>query len=211
MAGHTSYEQQEPQRSRLQKGLMNLCSEIGYDRVDLQMLLNRSGVKEAEFRREFADLDDCFYQFYREKVEEFKERLLRALQAAEGWRARLRASAYTLFEYLAEDRRRAYFVTVAIRSADERSLRLMSEMLEEQFDLIDEGSRERSGPNSISRSTAEAIGGAAFNQIYQLVAGPGTEADAAETIPATLYAATLPYLGEEMALEELRAPPPQLP
>jgi hypothetical protein len=135
-----------------------------------------------------------------------------ALDAAcvgvESWRGRLRATAYATLEILTEDEAVTNFVINAVRYG-ERSRLMVEEAVNSLFDLLDEGRAERSDPEAISRATAESLGSSIFAQIYS-AAGLGL-AIRAEVVPQMLYTALLPYLGPEVAAEELAIPPPPPP
>ena len=49
---------------------------------------------------------------------------------------------------------------------------------------------------SLSRSTAESVGGGVFNQFFPRLTAPRS---AEEIVPQMMYAAVLPYLGPEAA------------
>jgi hypothetical protein len=84
---------------------------------------------------------------------------------------------------------------------------LMGQAFEELFDLIDRGRDERSLPGEISRATAEGIGGTIFTQMYAAYEEGSIEAVRAK-IPEMMYMAVRPYLGEQVAAEELRQAAP---
>jgi hypothetical protein len=79
--------------------------------------------------------------------------------------------------------------------------------MEALVEFIDLGRKELDDPESLTRATAEAVGGAIFSRIRSEI-----EADETDTLPALLpkmmYMAVLPYLGPEAAAEELKTAPP---
>jgi hypothetical protein len=79
---------------------------------------------------------------------------------------------------------------------------LLGQSYERLFDLIDLGRRERRLRGSISRATAEAIGGTIFFQMYASYQAGSVDAVRAR-VPEMMYVAVLPYLGAEAAEEEL--------
>jgi hypothetical protein len=106
------------------------------------------------------------------------------------WRARLRSSTYSLYRQLVEHPR----------------LPLDAEV-EELVGLIDEGRAEPASPPTLTRITAEALGGAISRKLWfaALRDQPSSES---ELVPMLMYMAVLPYMGPDCAAEELRAPPP---
>lgn len=103
------------------------------------------------------------------------------------WRTRLRAAVYALCrEPMALSKERE---------------------LERLADLIDEGRAELGAPASLTRVTAEALGGAIFLEL-RWGALPENSRPESELVPTLMYSAVLPYAGPESAAEELRTPPP---
>jgi len=192
---------------RLREALLDLCAERGYAGLDLQELLDRAGVDEAAFQRHYADLDACFNAVLAEVYGEFFASAQEAVAGEQGWRDRMRATAYALLRFLRRDERVAHLAAVDAQAAGEGAQRLFLETFNRLVDLIDEGSAEASGPDSPSRATALGVGGVVFARIQEAVA-EGELALGEEEIPELMYGAVFPYLGAEAAAEELRIPPP---
>jgi hypothetical protein len=142
--------------------------------------------------------------------EELLEQIATAVAELASWRERLRTAAYTMLAYLAEDERRAHVAVVDAYDGGERLQREIHKFFLYAFELIDQG-RAESGPGRrpLSRATAEAISGAISLQIRSGF-GPGWIEEARARVPELMYAAVLPYLGQEAAAEELRIPPPEI-
>lgn len=140
------------------------------------------------------------------------DRYHRLAEAARGdlreWRARLRVTTYTLYRFLGEDDRRRHRLLVELRIAGERPAQLIAEEIEAFAGLIDEGRALPSAPPSLTRATAEAVGGAVFHELYLVTARRGPLPAEGALIPLLLYSVVLPYLGADAASEELRTPPP---
>jgi hypothetical protein len=106
-----------------------------------------------------------------------------------GWRERLRLAAYALY------RRRGRHAAFPAEAE-----------VEALVDLIDEGRTEQDAPASLTRVTAEALGGAILHELRRAArAGSPPES---ELVPTLMYMAVLPYGGADAAAEELRTPPP---
>ena len=112
------------------------------------------------------------------------------LAPAPDWRLRLRAAAYALY------RRR------------DRSLLPVEGEVERLVELIDAGRAEPTAPASLTRLTAEALGGAISSQLCFAAGRDGHPSPEEELVPPLLYTAVLPYIGADAAAEELRAQPP---
>jgi AcrR family transcriptional regulator len=197
----------EVEVQRLREALLDLCAERGYKKLKLKHLLERAEVDEESFHRLYADLDACFAAVLGEIYSEFFKRATAAVAGQRGWRDRMRATAYALLRFLREDERVARFAAVEVSHAGDEAQRHFEGTFNRLVDLIDEGSGEPGGPESLSRSTALGIGGVVFARIQQAVAEDEL-ALGEEEIPELMYAAVFPYLGAEAAAEELRIPPP---
>jgi AcrR family transcriptional regulator len=195
-------------RARIRRALIDLCYEQGLPATALPDLLARAGVDEETFHRHFADLEDCFFQVYREELERFRRESAAARARWVSWRDRLRATAYTLYRFLAADDRIRWLTVVEVRRASERAQLLIGEEIEVLFELLDEGRSERP-EGGVTRATAESIGGGMFTQMWVIAADKGPMPPEEETVPQLMSMAVLPYLGEEAAREELEIPPPE--
>jgi AcrR family transcriptional regulator len=191
---------------RLREGLLDLCAERGYDKLKLKELLERTEIDEVEFHRRYPDLDACFAAVLGEIYDEFFVQAQEAVAAEQGWRDRMRATAYALLRFLRRDERVARFAAVEVQYAGSAAQVPFLETFNRLVDLIDEGSGEADGAESFSRATALGIGGVLFARLQEAVAE--NELDLVEEVPQLMYAAVFPYLGAEAAEEELRIPPP---
>jgi AcrR family transcriptional regulator len=196
-----------PGRARLLDSLTELCYEVGYRQLTLAALLERAGVTSTVFHRYFSDLEDCFCAAYVRPRDELIDQIEAAIADKPAWRDRIRATAYVMVRFLARDPGVTHLVSIEVRAVGERATLLVTEAMRYFYDLIDEG-RDQRADSSISRATAESVGGGIWGQIYSAIdqGAPLTE----EAVPNLLYSAVLPYLGPEAAAEELRIPPPPL-
>jgi AcrR family transcriptional regulator len=194
------------ERSRLLDALTELSYEVGYSGLTVCALLERAAVSRADFYRYFSDLEDCFCAAYIRARDRLFSRIEAAVAEQPTWRQQTRATAYVMVRFLREDPKLTQLSVVEVRSAGERATLLFTQAARRLFDLLDAGRAEGGGSDSVSRATAESVGGGIFAQIFDAVeqGQPLTE----EAVPGLLYAAILPYLGPEAAAEELRLPPP---
>lgn len=126
----------------------------------------------------------------------------------QGWRDRVRASAYEMLCFLRADERRARLMTVEVLSAGTRAQLIRDQGMQPFFDLIDMGRNELPDPSSLSRATAVSIGGAIYKRMQTAIeAGDLSVGD--RLVPELMYTVILPYLGPEAALAELNMPPPE--
>jgi len=107
------------------------------------------------------------------------------------WRSRLRAATYALY-----------------RDLGEGSAPPVEDEIEGLVDLIDEGRAEPTAPPTLTRVTAEALGGAICHEMFFSAVREGSLSPESELVPPLMYAAVLPYAGAASAAEELRIPAP---
>jgi AcrR family transcriptional regulator len=198
----------ESKDERIREALLDLCYEHGFAEVTAEELCRRAGVDRAVFDRRYTDLEECFLHFYEPEMQSFCRRMTSAGEGHAGWRDRLRATAYDLLRFIREDERRTSFVMVEARAGGERAQLIFAEGIKPLFDLVDEGRQEMDDPDSLSRSTAEQIAGGIFNEIYAAVGRRESFEVGPKVIPQMMYVAVLPYLGHDVAVEELSIPPP---
>jgi AcrR family transcriptional regulator len=195
------------EQGRLREALLDLCVEQGYADLRLEAVLERAGVDSVTFHRDYVDLDALFAAVLGQVYGEFFERAQDAVEGQVGWRDRMRATAYALLRFLRADERVARLAAVEAQHGGEGALRLFVQTFNRLVDLLDEGSAEAGGPDSLSRATALGIGGVVFARVQEAVA-EGELGLGEEEIPELMYAAVFPYLGAEAADEELHIPPP---
>jgi AcrR family transcriptional regulator len=192
---------------RLREALLDLCAERGYKKLKLKDLLERAGMGKEEFRRHYSDLDACFAAVVGEIYDEFFERAQQAVEGLDGWRDRIRATAYAWLRFLRADERVTRLAVVEVQYAGKDAQRHFQRTFNRLIELIDEGSSEADGPESPGLATAIGVGGVVFTRVQEAVT-KGELDLGEEEIPQLMYGLVFPYLGAEAAEEELRIPPP---
>jgi AcrR family transcriptional regulator len=142
---------------------------------------------------------------FKEALAEFFRRVMPAFAAESTWREQIRGVAYTVFDFVHEDRERARLMLVDTLAAGEQATVMREQGLELLVELIDQGRNELEDPDSVSRATAEAIAGTVHRQIRVAVQ---SDRVVPELVPKLLYNVVLPYCGAEAAKEELTRPRP---
>jgi AcrR family transcriptional regulator len=205
----TALPELPPERfARLRVALIDLSYERGFQTLGEEEVCERAGLDLATFHRYYLDLPDCFFHVYRAELRRYQAEAEAARRQAPDWRGRLRATAYALYRFLAGDQKLRHFNVVEVRGADERTQLLLGAEIEQILDLLDEGRADPDAPDSLTRATAESLGGGIFNELYA-TAGEGHQMPPeSEIVPQMMYMAVLPYLGPEAAAEELEIPPP---
>jgi AcrR family transcriptional regulator len=197
----------EAERRQIFAALVEVCIRGGYRQASVEKVSEAAGIARGDFERHFSDLEDCFAAYILEGREAFYKAVGEAVLTAPSWREQIRAAGFAMLDFWRADERRARMMLVETISAGSRAQLVRDEAMEVMFDLIDQGRSAMPNPELLSRATAEAVGGAVFNQMR--IALEGNELDRGEEIVRQLmYTVVLPYLGTEAALEELSAPPP---
>lgn len=193
-------------RERIVRALTELCSERGFRGFDLEAVLARAGLEESAFYRHFADLEDCFCEVMQECAFEILSRSWSVYAAEQGWANQIRAVAYQSLRFVQEDPPRSQTILVEAEWAGERARLIHDQAVEALSSFIDLGRGELADPDSISPTTADAIGGALVSQIRAMVERREYDSFTA-LMPEMMYSVVLPYLGTEAALRELHIPP----
>lgn len=195
------------ERERLKEAMIDLVIERGYEATSLEALLRRADVGLADFERHFADKRACFLWVFETEVERFHGLMLAAYERHESWRDGLRAAAYALARFVRENPRFVLYGTIAMSGGGDLAQVRRDAVLQTYVDLIDAGRSELEDPAAVPRAAAEAVIGSVFTTLRKkaLVA---EVTDPEQLVPEFMYLAVRPYLGDEVAREELSIPPP---
>jgi AcrR family transcriptional regulator len=189
------------ERARLIEALIEVAAERGYIETSIEAILARAGLDRPAFDRHFRGKYDCFLSAWQEINEECLATMMKAYNSQSHWPDRLRAVVVEVIGSLHHDPERACFAVEVLAAGDAaRARRDMT--MRVIASLIDAGRREMEDPESVPRTTAEALAGSAYGQIYAKVVRGDTD-ELPALIPQLMSAAVMPYLGVEAALEEL--------
>jgi AcrR family transcriptional regulator len=198
----------EAERRQIFAALVEVCARDGYRQASVGKVSRAAGMTLEDFERHFSDLEDCFAAYLVESREAFYSSVGSAALGTADWREQIRAAGFAMLSFWREDEPRARMMLIEVFSAGPRAQLIRDEGMEAMFELIDQGRTAMPDPGLLSRATAEAVGGAVFNQMR--IALERDELDQGEEIIRQLmYTVVLPYLGTEAALEELESTPPQ--
>ncbi len=207
-AAEPAPEPDTAQRDRLCQAMFDLVLETDYETATVPAVCERVGIDPAAFERHFADKADCCIQIYTTNNERFGEQVYGAYAEHELWRDSLRAAAYAAARFLAEHPREVRFNVIAILGAGPMAQARRDIYLQALVDLVDAGRNELDEPDSISRSVAEGVVGSIVERMLRDVNRQG-DAEAAEAVvPELMYIAVRPYMGHEIARQELSIPAP---
>jgi AcrR family transcriptional regulator len=189
------------ERERIVEAVIELAAERGYGETSIDLILDRAGLDRPAFDRHFRGKYDCFLSAWQDVSEECLETMVRAYESCEEWPDRLRAVAEQIVSGLRDDPSRASFGVEVLAAGDAaRARRDMT--MRVVAGLIDAGRQLMDDPEAVPHTTAEALAGSAYGQIYSRVVR-GAVDELPGLIPQLMSAAVMPYLGVEAAMEEL--------
>lgn len=196
--------------TQIREALLALVDERGYEDVTVADVVERADVEQAEFDRLFAGKEELCVAVFDDIATMAQGGVLAAFEAGDGWRESLRASAYAMVRYMRDHPREVGYGALHILAAGDLAQVYREQQLQQWVDLIDLGRQELEDPASMGRGVAEGVLGA-INALLVKELEKGEETAALEQfVPELMYIAVRPYLGHEVAKEELEiAPPPE--
>lgn len=191
----------ELERQAILDAVVELAAEHGYGGTTVAMVIAHSDLDRSAFDRHFRNKQDCFLAAWQQQNEGCMREVLDAYNSEESWPDRLRAVVCSVVSGLCRDPSRGCFaievlaVGDAARARRDMTMRVIAS-------LVDAGRNEMEDPESVPHTTAEALAGAAYGQIFSRIARGRTE-DLPPLVPQLMAAAVMPYLGIDAALSEL--------
>jgi AcrR family transcriptional regulator len=196
----------EEQRRRTMTAMLEVSGELGYADASVRRVLERSGANSSQFYADFDDRADCFAAAYAAEADRLCTSLLDAAAAEVDWREGLRAALLTLFRFAVERPLIARAIFRQAYVAGGAALVKHQEVLERLSRAFDGACRETSGSRHTPPPITATFIVGAVEEIFTF------SLDEPErlwtTLPELMHLATGPYLGDEVAREELHRPPP---
>ncbi len=190
-----------PERERIVEALIEIAAERGYAETTIELIVERAGLDRPAFDRHFRGKYDCFISAWQEINDVCMHEMLEAFNSEEAWPDRLRAVACEIVDALRHDPSRATFAVEVLAAGDAaRARRDMT--MRVIASLIDAGRNEMDDPESVPHTTAEALAGSAYGQVYAKVVRGDAE-ELPTLVPQLMSAAVMPYLGIDAGLAEL--------
>jgi AcrR family transcriptional regulator len=174
------------------------------------MVCERAELDREEFDRRFAGKDDCAAQIFDFWRDFYLRQIWSAYESQAAWRDGLRAAGYASAGVFDHHPRETRFCLVEMTRAGNVHQAKVELILRSAVEMIDAGRQQLEDPESISRSTAEWVAGS-FMQMALKRLSESPDFRVRELVPELMYTAVRPYLGEQVALEELAIPPPADP
>jgi AcrR family transcriptional regulator len=192
---------------RLRQATIDLAIERGYYGFEAADIVERAGVTESEFDARFRDRRDCCDRTYEANNADFDRAFVEPYLQAPTWREGLIAGTHGAVEYLRGGRRERRYGERRMREGGLMEQAAKDAVLQRFVDLVDVGRCELSDPDSLDRSTAEAVVGSVLGLLMRRLEETGGEGVTIDIVDDLMYVVFRPYLGHEGALEELSASP----
>jgi AcrR family transcriptional regulator len=191
--------------------IVEVVDEVGYEAATVEQIVERAGVTRTEFLRRFKDKEDCAQRSFEAFADDYRLRIFSAYSAFPDWRTGLRAAAYEVADWMDDHPDVVRFGAVEILKAENEMIRVRrEEAISYGAELIDQGRMEATGPARVPDAAAlMALGSIVQLLIHKIQTGVAF--DPIEMVPQMMYLATRPYVGEEVAGEELALPRPPMP
>lgn len=200
--------ERSPVMARVRRAATEMVVEHGFEGVAVGAVVERAGLETDEFSERFVDLRDCCMQIYIANIEEFDHIVFGMVEREMGWRDRLRASAYAAVRYIQRRPIEARFNLIQMLTVGEGAQLTRDRYVERIIDLIDAGREELDDPSAVPRDVATG----AFGSVYEFLVKQfhdGADISQLERyVPDLMYLAVSPYLGHDVAREELTVPAP---
>jgi AcrR family transcriptional regulator len=195
-------------RERIERALVTLVGEQGYEQTSVEEICERADVGEEEFAAHFSDRQDCLEQVWEAMTHDYISTCKGAYEAAGSWRDGLRAAGYAALDWLFEDEARTRFFLIEVMAGGEMVRAHRDLMMDEFIGMLDGGREVAPGPRAFTRGTAEGLTGAIYENAIESIKQREGLAEARQRVKKVMYIVVLTYLGPEAAAEELRIPAP---
>lgn len=196
------------ERTAYTKALIELAFESDYQSVAVEEIAARAGGSKADFERIFPSKQACAVA----AIEEVMARNLRTVQAAfdaeDRWPDSLRAGAYAMARYVADNPKEIRFGMLDMLWAGEMTGALRDQFFGKFLAMVDAGRGVAPDPEAVPPLAAESVVGSITQALGRFSLERGEERDPIAAVPEMMYLAVRPYLGEEAARKELTIPPP---
>jgi AcrR family transcriptional regulator/DNA-binding MarR family transcriptional regulator len=214
----------EVQRVRILSAAARVVGDIGYEGMSVARITAGAGISRRTFYDLYKHREDCFLDLFDEVVARAHSVARDAAAGCESWRERVRAGLLALLVLIDEEPVLGSLLVVEALGAGPRVLERRARELERLSEIIDGGRDEaRRTKGKVSSSlTAEGVVGAVLSVIHARLSVHGESAGSANgsrgrgpSRPLTgllnplMGVIVLPYLGQDVATEELVRPVPR--
>jgi AcrR family transcriptional regulator len=178
---------------KLGRSAVEVSGEVGYRKLTVALIMERSGVGRTGFYRRFANRHEAYVAGYQVGIEELAGRLLGAARGAPGWAEGLRAA----LDQVAREPRYADGLLAQVHVAGGAALEKRKEVSERLSHALDSARRE----THPSRHSPPPIAGAfivsAIEQSLISALGRGVPEEFAASVPDLVDLGVSTYFGPD--------------
>jgi AcrR family transcriptional regulator len=187
---------------RLRLAALLAAGEQGYGQFTVRQVIESAGTAKGTFYKHFSDKADCFAQAYTSAIETFAAQIFAAAGAAPDWRGGVRAGLAELLNLVASDPIVARAVLIAPEAAGARVQARYAEQANRFATALDTA-RGETLPYRPPQAGTFVLGG--IREVVVSRLRSDEEEWWAGLLPGLVQFALLPYFGEQVAWEELKA------
>ncbi len=182
---------------RLGRAAVEIGGEVGYRKLTVAQVMERSGVSRTAFYRRFGNRHEAYLAGYEAGIEELSGRLLEAGRGAPGWAEGLRAALEELAGFVGREPNYADGLLAQVHVAGGAALDKRKEVSERLSRAVDSPRRE----THPSRHSPPPIAGAfivsAIEQSVISALGRGVPEEFAATVPELADLGVSTYFGPQ--------------
>jgi AcrR family transcriptional regulator len=191
------------QRERILAAVADVVSTASYAELTVEGVIVTAGLSRRTFYEHFKNKDEAFIAAYDEILERLTERVFAAVEAADGFAARVAAGLATFLDFLAAEPGVARVCVVEVLAAGPEAIMRRNDAMRTFSELIDRTADELLPDASYPRLAAETIVGGVYEVVYSRVLR-GEIKELPGLLPDLTYSALLPYVGAQAADAERR-------
>lgn len=192
----------QSRRQLILAAMIQVVGAKGYRATSVADVIEAANTSRTTFYKYFEDKHDCFLAAYEMLVEQVFEEIISNCDGREPWLDRVTNGLGTILELFALDPALARTAVVEVAAAGAEARQLHWNAVARLTAYLDPGRElapDKELPENISLMSAGAVSGLIFDE---LLAGRAAELPA--RMPDLLFAMLVPYVGPQVAAEEMR-------
>lgn len=203
--GNERERHEDRRRALIRQAALEASGEVGYRRLSVRTVLERSGVSRNQFYRDFESKADCYSAAYEAGIEQLSVQLLATGCDADDWLTGFRGALVELGGFVAAEPGLAKGLLAEVHVAGGAAMEKRKEVFERLSRAIDCARRETSASrHSPPPITAPFILGAIETAVLRTLINPPDLGGFAATIPDLVYIAAAVYFDEPTARRAAR-------
>ena len=196
-------ERMKANRRAMERSALELSGELGYERMTIAGLVERSASNRDRFYSAYGSKAGCYSVAYAAAIEQLSERLLGAGAAAPDWPVGFRRALQEVGRFIDSEPRLARGIFAEVYVADGAALAKRKEVFGRLTRAVDRARRESADPRHPAPAITPAfILGCVEAAILKTLREDGGEFG--ELVPALVYTSVSFYFDTEVAGAQLR-------